>query len=59
MTVYLLLYLLRRILRGRADLGRMAGEELVVSLVDMGMNADLVLSRFVSPSVTSFSILYM
>lgn len=52
MTVYLLLHLLRRILRSSADLERMAGEELVVSLVDMGMNADLVLSRFVSPSVT-------
>lgn len=59
MIVYLLLYLLRRILRGSADLGRVAGEELVISLVDMGMNADLVLSHFVSPSVTSFSILYM
>lgn len=52
MTVYLLLHLLRRILRSSADLERMAGEELVVSLVDMGMNADLVLSCFVSPSVT-------
>lgn len=40
-------------------LGGWQGEELVVSLVDMGMKADLVLSHFVSPSVTSFSILYM
>lgn len=39
-------------LRGSADLGRVAGEELVVSLMGMGMNAVLVLSRFVSPSVT-------
>lgn len=33
-------------LRGSADLGRVAGEELVVTLRDVGMNADLVLSRF-------------
>lgn len=39
-------------LRGSADLGRVAGEELVVTLRDVGMNADLVLSRFFSPSVT-------
>lgn len=52
MTVYLLSHLLRRIFRVSADLGKVAEEELVVSLMDMGMSADLVLSHFVSPSVT-------
>lgn len=46
MTVYLLFHLLRRMLRGSPDLGRVAGEELVVILMDMGMNADLVQSLF-------------
>lgn len=55
MTVYLVLNLIRRMLRGSADLGRVAGEELVVSLMGMGMNAVLVLSRFVSPSVAFVS----
>lgn len=52
MTVCLLLHLVRRMLRGSADPGRVAGEELFVSWMGMGMNTVLVLSRFVSPSVT-------